>query len=156
MSETIDINRFENELKANVPSEAELDAMVKESNLSEDLKDGDPNDPMNTPEVNKASEVFTNALPKVKALAANMRAGSLGRVFNSVMEFPLGEGYPKFRSKAENELFIMALSLLQAKNMMIAATVENMRRQQELTQEAITNAANAVANESNNGTVETN
>lgn len=106
-----------------------------------------PEDPMDNEKVNTAANSFMNGLPRVKALASNMKAGALGRVFNAVMEFPLAENYPRFRSKAENELFIMSLSLLQAKNMMVAAVAASQKQSQEVAEAAIQDAAQAVADD---------
>lgn len=104
-----------------------------------------PIDPLDNDEINNTAKVFMDALPRAKALASNMKAGSLGRVFNAVLEYPLGDKYPKFRSRAENELFIMTLSLLVAKNKMMQAVAEAHAQTQELTNKAISEAANAVA-----------
>lgn len=105
----------------------------------------EPIDPLDNDEINNTAKVFMDALPRAKALASNMKAGSLGRVFNAVLEYPLGDKYPKFRSRAENELFIMTLSLLVAKNKMMQAVAEAHAQTQELTNKAISEAANAVA-----------
>jgi len=107
-----------------------------------------PVDPLDNPEINETAKTFMDSLPAVKALAKNMSAGGLGRVFSAVMEFPLGDKYPKFRSKAENELFIMSLSLLLAKNKMLSAVAGQHQQTQQMANNAINDAAQAVSQDS--------
>ena len=85
-------------------------------------------DPMDNPAVNQAAEVFSNSLPRIKALAKNLKGGSLYRVFAATMEFPLQDKEPKFLSKAENELFILCLSATMAKSTMLQAIAAEQAR----------------------------
>lgn len=80
-----------------------------------------PYDPMQNETVDKAAEVFGNTLPRIKAVAKNLKGGALYRVFKNVMEYPLQDGEPKFQSKVEQELFILCLAVTHAKNTMIQA-----------------------------------
>lgn len=102
-------------------------------------------DPLDNEDINNTAKVFMDSLPRVKALASNMKGHALSRVFNAVMEFPLSDNYPKFRSKAENELFIMSLSLLLAKNKMMAAVSASQAEMQNIANNAINDAAKAVS-----------
>ena len=94
-------------------------------------------DALDTQEVNESAKIFMDGYPRAVALAKNMKAGSLGRVFAAMMEFPLGDKYPKFLSKAENELFIMSMSLLMAKNKMFEAVSKNQEAMKKLEDELI-------------------
>jgi len=88
------------------------------------------NDPLNTPELNQAAHTFYTSMPRIKSLATNMGAKSLARVFKAVVEFPLADAYPKFRSKTEQELFILTLSVMSAKNTMASAFTSNMDKKE--------------------------
>src|ERR1700682_2930682 len=74
-------------------SNVELNKAIEEAGMIETVATQE--DPTDNPKVNEAAKVFMNSLPRVKALASNMKAGALGRVFKGVIEFPLGEGYPR-------------------------------------------------------------
>lgn len=103
------------------------------------------NNPTDNEIVNKAAQVFQDNLPRVKAVAKNMKAGAIGRVFNAVMEFPLGDHYPKFRSDIENQLFITSMALLQAKTVMVQAIMLEQKQKEAAANAAINEAAAAVA-----------
>jgi len=93
-------------------------------------------DPLNTPEVNQAAHTFYTSIPRIKALATNMGGKALSRVFKAIVEFPLADKYPKFKSKAEQELFVLTLSVMSAKNTMATAFMQNTDRkalEQEIT-----------------------
>jgi hypothetical protein len=75
-------------------------------------------DALDTPEVNKAARDFGDLTPQIRAYAKNMKAGGLARVMIAAAEFPLGESYPKFKNKQENELFMMLLHVEGLKSVM--------------------------------------
>lgn len=85
-----------------------------------------PVDPMNTPEVNQAAHTFYTSVPRIKSLATSMGGKGLARVFKAIVEFPLADNYPKFRSKSEQELFILTLSVMSAKNTMTSLFTSSM------------------------------
>lgn len=128
-------------------SEANLEELVSQNQAAfgqsgaEIIEVSKPYDPMDNETVNKAAEVFGNTLPRIKALAGNLKGGALFRVFKATMEFPLQETNPKFLSKAENELFIMCLATIHAKNTMIQAMAAS-RSMEEQKRKAETEAAN--------------
>lgn len=100
-----------------------------------------PVDPMNTPELNQAAHTFYTALPRIRSLATNMGGKALARVFKAVVEFPLADEYPKFRSKTEQELFILSLSAVSAKNTMSSLFTQNLDKK-ELEDEIATGVVN--------------
>jgi hypothetical protein len=96
-------------------------------------------DPLDNEAVNKAAEVFGNSIPRIKAIAKNLKGGALYRVFAATMEFPLQDKEPKFLSKVENELFILCLSSVMAKSTMLQAMAADQARKRKA--EAATEAA---------------
>lgn len=92
------------------------------------------------PQVNpldQAAHMFSSSLPRIRALSGNMSRNSLARVYKAIVEFPLAEDYPKFRNKSENELFILTLATIDAKNMMTASFSQSMKK--EIVQEVENN-----------------
>lgn len=67
-------------------------------------------------EADKAAYIYKQAMPRVLALASNMKAGELYRVFANYVQFPLVEFPKKLRSNKENELFSLLIQTAQAKN----------------------------------------
>lgn len=74
-------------------------------------------------EVNQAALTFKNGVVIAKKMASTLPKKSVARVYNAFIEFPLGDKYPKFRDKKEQELFNLTLELITAKNKMIEAVV---------------------------------
>ena len=91
-------------------------------------------DPLDNPEINKAANDFGNLVPRVRALSRNLGGKALSRVYVAVAEFPFNSTTPKFRTSAENELFVLTLHLLGLKAMM-AKAVEDSKK--EIEQKAI-------------------
>lgn len=100
---------------------------MSETNNAETLTT-ETTDPLNTPELNQAAHTFYASMPRIRALASNMGGKGLARVFKAVVEFPLADSYPKFRSKTEQELFILTLSVMSAKNTMASAFTSTMNK----------------------------
>jgi hypothetical protein len=110
--------------QASAPPVTDIDAWAAEeahTNAAKEAAKAKEFDPLDNEGVNKAAEVFSNSIPRIKALARNLKGGALYRVFSAAMEFPLNEKEPNFRSKAENELFILCLSATMAKSTMLQA-----------------------------------
>ena len=84
-------------------------------------------DPFNTDELNEAAQMFGDLMPKIKGLARNLNRNALSRVYSSIVEFPLGERYPKFDNKQESELFILSLSAIAYKTKMMNAVADIQR-----------------------------
>lgn len=104
-----------------------------ETASSQDAK----SDPLNTPEVNKAAKDFGNLVPQIRAFAKNMKAGGLARVMIAAAEFPLGNEYPKFKVKEEQELFMMLLHVEALKNTMKTALMASEGALAEIQEQAI-------------------
>lgn len=80
----------------------------------------------------EAAFTFQMGVPKCIALASNMKAGAIARVYANLLQFPLVDSPKKFRSKAENDLFVMSLRVMDAKNVLMnhyAAEVEEAQKQ---------------------------
>lgn len=84
--------------------------------------------------LDQAAHMFMTSLPRIRALSGNMSRNALARVYKAVVEFPLAEDYPKFRNKVENELFILTLATIDAKNMMTSSFGNDVKK--EITEEA--------------------
>lgn len=119
--------------------------MSEEQNLVDEVKEA--SDPLNSKELNEAAFNFGKLIPRIKGLARNMGRNALSRVYGSIVEFPLGEQYPKFENKEENELFVLSLSAMAYKSSMMQAVA----KLQETTNTAISNAADAVKEDSDGG-----
>lgn len=90
-------------------------------------------DKFNTPALNQAAYIFQTSLPRIKSLASNLSRNGLARVFKAVVEFPLAEGYPKFKG-VEQELFNLSLAAIGAKSVMTGAFMQEQGK--EVVQEA--------------------
>jgi hypothetical protein len=90
------------------------------------------NDLLDNKEVNTAALKFKNGVVISKRIVNAMSKKSVQRVYNAVVEFPLGDAYPKFRDKREQELFNLTLELITAKNTMIQAVMEEQKRLADL------------------------
>lgn len=73
----------------------------------------------------EAAMKFTKLLPYAKKFAKNMNGGGLARVFNAMMEFPLGAQQPKFINEAERQLFFVAQELNGYKSTVIQSIIKN-------------------------------
>lgn len=67
-------------------------------------------------EADKAAYIYKEAIPRALALASNMKAGELYRVFANYVQFPLVDYPKKLRSGKENELFSLLIQAAGAKN----------------------------------------
>ena len=91
-------------------------------------------DPLDNPEVNKAAYDFSNLVPRIRALSRNLGGKALSRVYMAVTEFPFNSTTPKFRTSAENELFVLTLHALGLKATMAKALEDSKR---EIEQKAV-------------------
>lgn len=64
----------------------------------------------------RAAFDYKQGVPRCIALASNMKAGEIARVFANLLQFPLVDHPKKFRSKNEETLFILSLRVMDAKN----------------------------------------
>jgi hypothetical protein len=111
----------------------------------------EPFDAKDNDAVNEAANMFSRSIPRIKGLARNLGGGALYRVFSAVMEFPLQDKEPKFRSDAEMELFQLCLAATMAKSTMMQAMMAERAREERakaLAQQAIT-PVESILNETN-------
>lgn len=101
-------------------------------------------------DLNKTAETFNKTIPRIKALALNMDRNKVARVFSAIVEFPLAEKYPKFRTQAENELFVMSLEAMAMKTKMMNVFYKVNQQIQKETETAINSAAQAVQEDNKN------
>jgi len=80
-----------------------------------------------SPEVEEASERFTNAIPEFKRILRKVKSmNSLARVFMAAAEFPLSKEYPKFNTEAEIQLFLAFNDLLEYKSLIVSTFMKDM------------------------------
>lgn len=100
-------------------------------------------------EADKAAYIYQQAIPRVLALAANMKAGELYRVFANYVQFPLVEHPKKLRSGKENELFALLIQTAGAKNTLMQ-TFQSEIQQAEI--EATLSASKSIQGDSDEPT----
>lgn len=66
--------------------------------------------------LNEAYLTMQTSIPRINYIAATLDRNALMRVFTTVAAFPFIEKAPKMRGKLEQELFILTLSVNNAKN----------------------------------------
>lgn len=93
--------------------------------MSEAVEETKAVDPLDTPEVNQAARDFNLLSKYIRANVANLSLRQLRRVMVAAAEFPLADSYPKFQSKAEQELFMQLAHIESAKGVMKAAIVKS-------------------------------
>lgn len=71
--------------------------------------------PLESKDVQIAAGQFSQLVKEIKGRAKAMKAGGLARVFIAVSEFPFSAAYPKFRTQAETDLFLLFLANGKAK-----------------------------------------
>jgi hypothetical protein len=82
-------------------------------------------DPLDNPMINDVARRFNLTVSDMAKYAKNMRAGPLARVFIAAMEFPFNRSMPKFKKKAEEELFLMCVAIQHFKSIMSAAIAKH-------------------------------
>ena len=107
------------------------------SSNEKDLLDND--------EINKAAKQFETNLKIIKNRTRTLPKKSMERILNAVVEFPLGDNDPSFRTAIEHEVFVLTLAALSAKNQMITAVYMNQAEKQKELEEA-----NVIVNEGDN------
>lgn len=98
------------------------ESITKDQMKSHDLLDNK--------EINQAALKFKNGVVQAKHLtqSAKLSKKAMARVLNAVIEFPLGDEYPKFVDKQEQVLFNLTLELIDAKAMMINAVMQDTKK----------------------------
>lgn len=94
-------------------------------------------DPLDTPELNKATYDFMHLMPKIKGYAKTMNGKGVARVFSAVMEFPLAKDYPTFKNDAEKELFMFCIHALAAKQTLLSVLANDQEVQKEIVNEVV-------------------
>lgn len=120
MSEFMELNKTSDELAETMQLIAQNKAT---DNLSvEELeKASEPVDPLESKDVQIAAGQYAHMVKQIKGRAKNMKAGALARVLIATAEFPYAESYPKFRSPAETDLFVLMLTNGKAKGIISEA-----------------------------------
>ncbi len=95
-------------------------------------------DPLNTPEINRAAKEFKELVPRIKATSRNLNARGIARVLTAVVEFPLGNEYPKFRSPIEQQLFMMCLHAQGCKDTMTEIFLKSAEGRKQIEDEVST------------------
>lgn len=95
------------------------------------------NDPFDDKDVQIAAGHYNHTKIQIRARARNMNAGGLARVLTASMDFPYAKEYPKFKSKAEQELFLLILSMEKAKGV-IASAVKSRETLQQIAVDNVT------------------
>ena len=103
-------------------------------------------DPLDTPELNRAAFEFDQLFPSIKGYSKNMNAKGVARVLIAVVGFPL-VAMPKFKAKAENELFMMCMHAMGHKQTMTNAVFKNQQDMKELQDKAVNNTVEEILNE---------
>jgi len=93
-------------------------------------------DPLDNDFINTVAKKFSITVADINNYAKNMKAGPLARVFTATMEFPFNSKMPKFKTKAEEELFLMCVGAQHYKSIMSAAIQKNETLSKEIEDEA--------------------
>lgn len=96
-------------------------------------------DPLETREVQEAAGRYAEMTREIRARCKTMKAGGLGRVLAATAEFPYANSYPKFRSKAETDLFILLISNGKAKSVIANALKDRETELEQIASQEITN-----------------
>lgn len=94
---------------------------MEQSQVSEQSEQLVQNDPLETREVQEAAGRYAQFSRRIRSLAKTMGGKGLARVMIAANEFPYAALYPKFRSKAEEELFNTILATNAAKAVIATA-----------------------------------
>ena len=103
------------------------------------------NDPLDTPELNEATQRFIYGYKRCTALAANMGRNGLARVYKAILGFPFEATDIKFKNNTEHELFVLSISTLASKAVM-ATAVSDAKTMSEVEDAATTAVAEAEFN----------
>lgn len=101
-------------------------------------------DLLNTPEINKAANIFTKTMPQIKARSRQLNGRAVARVLSALVEYPLGDGPPKFVKKEEYELFMMCLSAVASKDTMTEQFLKNREHLEKIKAEAEDNIVSSL------------
>lgn len=93
-------------------------------------------DPLDNDFINDVARKFSATAADINNYAKNMKAGPLARVFSAAMEFPFNSKMPKFKTKAEEELFLMCVGIQYYKSIMSDAIQKNETVSKEIEDEA--------------------
>lgn len=100
---------------SNTSGQAIADAQLKNKEL------------LDNKEINQAALKFKNGIVEARRMtqSPSVSKKAMARILNAVIEFPLGDAYPKFTDKSEQALFNLTLELIDAKSLMINAVMQN-------------------------------
>lgn len=100
---------------------SELDVEAQKANVAANKAAETSTDPLDSEEVQIAAGYYAKLSKTIRGYSGSMNAGGLKRVMIALAEFPYAETYPKFRVKAEQELFTFMLTIQSAKAKIAAA-----------------------------------
>lgn len=77
--------------------------------------------------LDEATYRYKTSLDRIYILNKTLSKKALTRVYNATMGFPLAETTPKFKDKLENELFMLTLTALSAKDYIVEFVINNQK-----------------------------
>jgi len=98
-------------------------------------------DPLDNDQINQVARKFAMTAADITNYSKNMKAGGLARVLIAVMEFPFNGKPPRFKAKAEEELFLMCVGIQHYKGIMSAAIQKNEQLTKQIEDEAAAKVA---------------
>jgi hypothetical protein len=108
-------------------------------------------DPLDNPMINEVARKFNITIADITNYAKNMKAGPLARVFIAAMEFPFNRSMPKFKNKAEEELFLMCVATQYFKSIMSAAIAKHEGLVKKIEEEAASSFADELIKNAKGG-----
>lgn len=85
--------------------------------------------------LDEATYRYKTSLSRIHVLNKTLSKKALTRVYNATMGFPLADKTPKFRDALENELFMLTLTALSAKDYILDFVITNQKQITELAKE---------------------
>lgn len=82
-------------------------------------------------DLDKAAYDVEYVMPKAIAIASNMKAGELARVFSMLLQYPIIKRPKRFKSKKETELFLMCLKIQSSKSKLMDGMKDQLEDAQE-------------------------
>ena len=92
-----------------------------------------PTDHLDTKQVNEAAYTFKTSLNLAKSMMFHKTISQKGiaRVLGALLEFPIADTPPKFKNKIEEQLFLLTISIFNAKNDMMNAVMAHHKDTEE-------------------------
>lgn len=84
----------------------------------------------------QAAKTFSELIITWKRLRKALNLGAYHRVTTAILEFPLGDSYPKFQSDKELQAFKIGCTIIECKNFMISKVMEDKMKSAKMKQAA--------------------